>query len=83
MFTHAPLHTHSRHVSLCILNVEPCIAVLFADRVNGQLAVSRAFGDLNFKFSKEESEMGGGSKELLQRGYVLAPATTATPVTCR
>jgi hypothetical protein len=53
------------------------------DRVNGQLAVSRAFGDLNFKFSKEESDMGGGSKELPQRDYVLAPATTATPVTCR
>ena len=37
------------------------------NRVNGQLAVSRAFGDVNFKYSKEESGGGGAEKPLNQR----------------
>ena len=41
------------------------------NRVNGQLAVSRAFGDVNFKFSKEESGGGGAEKPLNQR-YEIA-----------
>jgi hypothetical protein len=52
-------------------------------RVNGQLAVSRAFGDVNFKFSKEESGGGGAEKPLAERDYVVAPTTSQTPVTCR
>ena len=59
------------------------LPVSFLSRVNGQLAVSRAFGDVNFKFSKEESCGGGGDKALAERDYVLAPASTPTPVTCR
>ena len=46
--------------------------VLFVSRVNGQLAVSRAFGDFNFKFSKEESEGFGGTRSKI---YTLYPTS--------